>query len=307
MIGSMRELVEQAKSLPGKRVVIAAAQDEAALGAAVEAERIGLAEPLLVGVKAEIERTLEKLGAPKDKFEIVVKNEEMEAVGESVRLIREGRAHVLLKGKTKTGTLLKAVLDKERGLRTDRLLSDVFIFDCPFRREHRIMGVTDGGITPVPTLEQKVQITKNAVEAFHSLGYEKPKVAHLSAIETVSPGIQSTVDAAEIAGMYKKGELENCIVDGPLAFDLAVSKDAAEMKSFVSPVAGEADILIGPTIEASNILAKSLMYTAPFEPGHVIVGARAPVLICSRSESSEAKLNAIAFGCLMAHWQEETH
>ncbi len=300
MIKSIDELLKKAEELPSKTVAIAAAHDDAALEAAIEAKRKNIANSVLIGKKDEIEAMLEKLGVAKDFFEIIGREDDSEAVAEAVKLIREGSAHVLLKGKVKTGTLIKGVLDKDRGLRTGRLLSDIFIFDCPMKDEHRLMGITDGGLNLAPNMEQKAQIIKNAVEAFHRLGYGNPKVAVLSAVEVVNPDIQSTIDADGLAKMYKNGEFENCVVDGPLAMDLALSEKAAEIKGFESPVAGKADILVFPNIESANITAKALMYMLPFEPSHVIVGASAPVLIPSRSDSSEAKLNALAFGCMAA-------
>ncbi len=304
MIRSIKELLEKAESLPSKTVAIAAAHDDAALSAAVEAKQKNIADAILVGIKGRIEDKLSELGAPKNLFEIIDREDDAEAVAEAVRLIRDGRAHVLLKGKVKTGTLIKGVLDREKGLRTGRLLSDVFIFNCPIRGQNRIIGITDGGLNLLPDLKQKAEIIQNAVEAFHRLGYEEPKVAVLSAVEAVNPDLQSTVDAAELAKMYKQGEFKGCVVDGPLAMDLAISEEAARIKGFESQIAGKADILVFPNIESANITAKALMYMIPFEPSHVIVGATAPVLIPSRSDSSEAKLNAVAFGCIAAHRED---
>jgi phosphate butyryltransferase len=281
-------------------VAIAGAQDEVALEAAALAEESGLARCILVGDQHRIEAILWDMQRDPRDFQVVNRQELDDAVDVAVDLVREGQGHILMKGKVTSGDLLRAVLDRDRGLRTGRLLSDVFLFDSPLPGDPRLIGLTDGGINLAPDLEAKAQILRNAVEVFRTLGYEQPKVAVLSAIETVNPDLPSTVHAEELARRAREGVFGSCIVDGPLAVDLAVSPESARRKGVASEVAGEADILLFPSIEAANITAKALQYLVPFEPGHVVVGAAAPVLIPSRSESAEAKVNSVALGRLMA-------
>jgi phosphate butyryltransferase len=298
-IRSLEELVRRARSLPSRVVVIASAQDDVALEAAALAEEEGLARCVLVGDRRKIETLLLEMERDPKDFQIVDRPEPQEAVATSVELVREGHGHILMKGKITTGELLKEVLHRDRGLRTGSLLSDVFLFNSPLVGNPRIMGITDGGINLAPDLETKARILANAVEVFRALGYDRPKVAVLSAIEKVNPDLPSTVDAAELARRGAEGLFGSCEVAGPMAMDLALSVESARRKGVDSPVAGAADVLLFPTIEAANITAKALQYMVPFEPGHVVVGARAPVLIPSRSESAWAKVNAVAVGRLM--------
>jgi phosphate butyryltransferase len=291
--------VQKATALPTRIVAIAAAQDEVALEAAVTAEDEALARCILVGDRHRIEAVLWDLDRDPRDFQVINRQEMHEAVATSVELVRAGEAHILMKGKVTTADLLREVLDADRGLRTGRLLSDVFLFDSPLPGEPRLMGITDGGINLAPNVEEKGRILNNAVEVFRALGYERPKVAVLAAIEQVNPRMPSTVDAAELARQAREGRFGSCEVAGPLAMDLAISAESARRKGVESPVAGAADILLFPNIEAANITAKAIQYMVPFEPGHVVVGASAPVLIPSRSESARAKVNAVAVGRLM--------
>ena len=298
-IRSLEELVLRAKSLSSRVVVIASAQDEVALEAAALAEEEGLARCVLVGARRKIEAILLEMERDPKDFQIVDRPDPQGTVATSVELVREGHGHMLMKGKITTGELLREVLHRDRGLRTGSLLSDVFLFNSPLPGNPRVMGITDGGINLAPDLETKAGILVNAVDVFRALGYAKPKVAVLSAIEKVNPDLPSTVDAAELARRGAEGLFGSCEVAGPLAMDLALSKESARRKGVDSPVAGAADVLLFPTIEAANITAKALQYMVPFEPGHVVVGARVPVLIPSRSESARAKVNAVAVGRLM--------
>jgi phosphate butyryltransferase len=290
----MEELCRRARSLPTRIVVIAAAQDEVALEAAALAEQEGLARSILVGDQHRIESLLWELGRDPRDFQVVDRQELHEAVATSVALVREGEGHIVMKGKVTSAELLKEVLHRDRGLRTGRLLSDVFLFDSPLPGGPRLIGITDGGLNLAPDLEAKAQILLNGLGVFRSLGYEEPKVAVLSAIESVNPELGSTVDAAELARRAREGVFGRCVVEGPLAMDLALSSESARRKGVASRVAGAADLLLFPTIEAANITAKALQYMVPFEPAHVVVGASAPVLIPSRAESARAKANAVA-------------
>jgi phosphate butyryltransferase len=295
----LEEVVRKARSLPTRIVAIAGAQDQAALEAAALAEESGLARCILVGDQHRIEALLWDLDRDPKEFQVVNRQELHEAVSVAVELVREGQAHILMKGKVTSVDLLRAVLDPEEGLRTGRLLSDVFLFDSPLPDERRLIGITDGGINLAPDLEAKAQILSNAVEVFRILGYEEPKVAVLSAIEAVNADLPSTVDARELTSRAAQGAFGPCVVDGPLAMDLAVSGESARRKEVKSPVAGAADILLFPSIESANITAKALQYLVPFEPGHMVMGAAAPVLIPSRSERAQAKVNAVALGRIM--------
>ncbi|MBC7187679.1 MAG: bifunctional enoyl-CoA hydratase/phosphate acetyltransferase [Calditrichaeota bacterium] len=299
-IKSLDELLEAAKAAGKVRVAVAAAEDEAALSALYEADRVGLAEALLFGPEAEIRRVWDTIGGPfPQSMTLRPCVDEGEAVRAAVAAVRQGEADILLKGKTKTATLLKAVLDADSGLRTGRLLSDVFLCEDPRRTGNKLLMITDGGVTLAPDINQKVEIIQNAVEVAHALGMSRPRVALLSAVETVVPGLPSTVDAAIITKMWQRGQIKGCIVDGPLALDNAVSEEAARIKGISSEVAGKADILVCPGIEAANMLAKSTTYFAGFRLAHVIVGAKAPVLIPSRSDTADAKLMSVALGALV--------
>jgi phosphate butyryltransferase len=298
-VASLEALCRKARALPTRIVVIAAAQDEVALEAAAVAEEEGLARCILVGDEHKIEASLWDLERDPRGFQIVNRQEIQESVATAVDLVRGGEGHILMKGKVTTGDLLREVLHPERGLRTGRLLSDVFLFDSPLPGEPRLIGITDGGINLAPDLGAKAQILRNALAVFRTLDYEKPKVAILSAIEKVNPDLQSTLDGAELARMARGGEFGDCLVEGPLAMDLALSAESAERKGVESEVAGVADILLFPNIESANITAKAIQYMVPCEPGHMVVGAAAPVLIPSRAESARAKVNAVALGRLM--------
>jgi phosphate butyryltransferase len=298
-VKSLHDLTLRARALPTRIVVIAAAQDDVALEAAAMAEEEGLARCILVGDQHKIEALLWDLDRDPKSFQIVNRQELQEAVVTAVELVRNGEGHILMKGKVTTGDLLREVLHRDRGLRTGRLLSDVFLFDAPLPGDPRLMGITDGGINLAPDLEGKAEILRNALDVFRALDYERPRVAVLSAIERPNPDLQSTLDAVELARMGRGGAFGECEVEGPLAMDLALSAEAARRKGVTSKIAGKADVLLFPNIESANITAKAIQYMVPFEPGHVVVGAAAPVLIPSRAESARAKVNAVAVGRLM--------
>jgi phosphate butyryltransferase len=292
-------LVRKARSLPTRIVVIAAAQDDVALETAARAEDEGLARCVLVGDRGRIEALLWEQDRDPSSFQIVDCPELHDSVETSVGLVREGKGHILMKGKVTSADLLREVLNRDRGLRTGGLLSDVFLFDSPMEGGGRLLGITDGGINLAPDLETKAQILQNAVTVFRRLGYGEPKVAVLSAIEKVNPDLPSTVDGAELARRGREGQFGACQVAGPLAMDLALSAESARRKGVDTPVAGAADILLYPSIEAANIGAKTVQYLTGVDVGHVVVGAGAPVLIPSRAEDVRAKTHAVALGRLM--------
>jgi phosphate butyryltransferase len=279
-------------------VVVAAGHDPAALSALLEAERRGLAHGILVGDPGLIGPALDALPERLRHAEIVDAPDEASAVRRAVELVRSGEGQILLKGKTQTGTLLHAVLDRETGLRTGRLLSDCFLFECPCKDGVRLVCITDGGINLNPDLQVKRQILENAVELYNRLGFARPRVAVLSAVESVLPGHGPSMDAAALARMAHCGILTDCEVEGPLSLDLAISPEAVAKKGHKGDVAGRADILLCPEIVSANLLAKSTTYFAKLPLAHVIMGAAAPVLIPSRSDTPEAKMYSIALGAL---------
>ena len=279
-------------------VVVACGHDPAALRAIAMAEERGLARGLLVGDPGLIGPAIDALPSRLKDSEIVDAPDEETAVRKAVELVRNGEGKILLKGKTQTGTLMHAVLDREDGLRTGKLLSDAFLFEYPAKDGPRLVCVTDGGINLAPDLSAKRQILENAVSLYHCLGYARPRVAILSAVEAVLPGHPPSQDAAALTRMAHGGQIIDCEVEGPLSLDLAISPEAAAKKGHKGEVAGRADILLCPEIVSANLLAKSTTYFAGYGLAHVIMGAGAPVLIPSRSDTPEAKLFSIALGAL---------
>lgn len=299
MITNFDDLIKQTQTGAMVTVAIAAAADEAALTAMAEAHHQGIADGILFGNASKIKTLYQELVGEEVPFTIQDIDDDIQAAQAAVESIRSGRSQILLKGKIKTALLLKAVLDAEKGLRTNRLLSDVFLFETPKTLGQRLMIITDGGVTLKPDLKQKIELIENAVHVAHALGIEKPKVAVLSAVETINPNLASTQDAAILTKMNQRGQIKDCIIDGPLALDNAVSELAAQTKGIVSPVAGFADILLCSDIESANMLAKSTTYFANLRLGHVIMGSAAPVLIPSRADTSDSKLLSIAVGKLV--------
>ena len=274
------------------------AMDKTAVLAAYKAERLGIALPILIGEGAKIKELMAE-HATDMEAEVVEASSPEEAAAKAVSLAREGKAKVLLKGALRTDQFLRPALDRERGLRTDRLLSDVFFTEDPLHNRKKLIGMSDGGVNIAPDLAAKVQIVSNAIEAFHRLGVSRPKVALLAAVEVVNEKMPATVDAAEIRRMWERGEFPESTIEGPMALDIAVSRAAAEKKKYQSEIAGDVDIFIVPNIEAGNIFGKSFTYYMNLPVGHIIMGARVPLLIPSRTESDEDKLNSIALGCLV--------
>jgi phosphate butyryltransferase len=279
-------------------VVLACGHDPAALEALSLAEERGLARAILVGDPGLIGPALEKLPRRLQDAEIVDAPDEESSVAKAVELVRNRTGKVLLKGKTQTGTLLKAVLDRDNGLRTGKLLSDAFLFEYPAASGTRLVCITDGGINLSPDLQAKKQILENSVTLYHALGFPRPRVSVLSAVETVIPGHTPSQDAVALVKMAAAGQLMDCEVEGPLSLDLSLSEMAVQKKGHDGPVAGKADILLCPEIISANLLAKSTTYFAGYRLAHVIMGATAPVLIPSRSDSPEAKFYSIALGAM---------
>ncbi|MGE5577603.1 MAG: phosphate butyryltransferase [Syntrophothermus sp.] len=295
---SFREILQTSRSRGPKGIAVAAAADAEVLLALAAAKAEGLVEPILIGDEKEIRKTAEQVGYSLENDRIIAARDKASAARAAVQEVASGRAELLMKGLINTADLLRAVLDKEAGLRTGRLLSHVSVVEPA--GYGRLMLITDGGINIAPTLEEKVDITVNAVGVAHALGIAKPKVAILAALEQVNPKMPAAVDAAALSQMSRRGQIPGAIVDGPLALDNAINKEAAVHKGIDSPVAGEADILLAPNIEAGNILHKALVYFANVKAAGLVVGARAPIVVTSRAETHETKLHSIALAALVA-------
>ncbi len=274
-----------------KRVAVVAAQDEHTLEAVLRARQDKLVEPVLIGDKIKITEILKKLTTVEDcnlsSVEIINSNSDSESADTAVKLINEGKADFIMKGKLQTADLLKAVVNKENGLRTGRVMSHVAIMEIP--TYHKLIAITDGGMMMYPNYEEKRQIIENAAEVFLAFGYEMPKIAILSAVETVNPKMPETVDADLLKKMNMCGEIKNCIIEGPISYDLTMNKESAKIKGYESPITGDADILIVPNITAGNILAKALLESAKGTMAGMIVGAKVPIVLTSRGATSEEK------------------
>ncbi|RDU35183.1 phosphate butyryltransferase [Neobacillus piezotolerans] len=286
----LEALIGRAAENGKKTVAVAAAGDHEVLDAVCMATKRNLANFLLYGDRGQIESMIAP--PPDSSISIIHSPNPQKAAEEAVKAVSSGRANVLMKGNVQTSALLKAVLNKEFGLRTGKILSHTAAFEID--GYDRLIFVTDAGMNIAPDLEQKAGIIKNAVELANSLGIKNPKVAPLCAVETVNPAMQATLDAASLSAMNRRGQISGCTVDGPLALDNAVSLLAAEHKGISGDVAGKADILLVPTIETGNVLYKSLVYFAKARVGAVICGAKAPIILTSRSDSSESKLYSLA-------------
>lgn len=275
-----------------RRLAIAAAADERVLDAAVRAQAGGLVHPLLVGEESLIRELLARAGADWQSFEIIGAKSPEEAARRAVELARQGEADFLMKGNLNTSTILKAVLNKEWGLGSqDSVLSNMCVMEIP--AYHKLLTFTDGAILIQPNLEQKKQVVQNTVNALRAMGYEKPKVAVLSAIESANPKMPETMDAEALRQMYLNGELRNCVVDGPVAIDLAVDKASADCKGYRGPIAGEADLILVHNIVVGNALAKSLRLFAGAESVGMVIGAGVPIVLTSRSATTESKYLSI--------------
>ncbi len=298
MAKNFETLFKLAQEKGPKTMAVAVAQDEDVLGAIKLAYEKGIVDPILVGDKESIEKIAEKISFNIDGIQIVDEKDGVEATRKATAMVSSGKAQVLMKGLIDTSVIMKAVLDKEIGLRTDSIISHVAVFDVP--TYHKVFIVTDAAMIIAPDLNQKKQIIDNAVKLAHSLGIPEPKVAVLAAKEKVSPKMEATVHAKELADMNKAGEIKGCIVDGPLALDNAVSKESARIKGIDSVVAGDADILLAPDIEAGNVLYKALTFLANAKSAGLIVGTSRPIVLTSRADNEEAKLNSIVLATLMA-------
>ncbi|NLK43333.1 MAG: phosphate butyryltransferase [Tissierellia bacterium] len=298
MTKSFEDLLELAKAKGPKKISIACAEDKDVLSAVKNAVELKIAEPILVGDREKIIEVAEEIGFDLRGFEIIHEGDKVQASRIATSLVSSGKAHVLMKGLVDTSIIMKQVLDKEIGLRTGKVISHVAVFNVD--TYHKVFMVTDAAMNIAPDLNQKKEIIENAVVLAKALEIEKPKVAIIAAKEKVSPKMEATVHAKELAEMNQRGEILDCIVDGPFALDNAVSKESARVKGIESEVAGDADILLVPDIDAGNVLYKSLTFLGNAKSAGLIIGTKSPIVLTSRADNDEAKLNSIALAVLMA-------
>jgi phosphotransacetylase len=292
-------VLARCKSLAPVPTSVAYPCEESALAGAVEAGQKGLTQPILVGPVAKIQEIARKSRIDLDGAQLVDAPDSHAAASRAVELVRQGKAELLMKGSLHTDELLAAVVARETGLRTGRRISHVFIMDVP--TYHKVLIVTDAAINIAPTLEDKVDICQNAIDLVVSLRDTPPKVAILAAVETVNSKMQATLDAAALCKMAERGQITGGILDGPLAFDNAISKEAARTKKIDSEVAGDPDILLVPDLEAGNMLAKQLSFLADADSAGLVLGARVPIILTSRADSVRSRIASCAVAVLAAH------
>jgi phosphate acetyltransferase len=297
-------LIERAKAMTPAPCAVAHPCDESSLRGAVEAGQMGLLRPILVGPKARIKTLAAHMELDLSGCELVDAPHSEGSAETAVRLAREGKAEMLMKGSLHTDELMAAVVKRETGLRTSRRISHCFIMDVP--AIDRVVIITDAAVNIFPTLEDKVHIVQNAIDLATALGLEQPKVAILSAMETVNPKVQSTIEAAALCKMADRGQITGGLLDGPLALDNAIDLGAARIKKIESPVAGRADILVVPDLEAGNMLAKSLSFMADADAAGIVLGARVPVILTSRADSVQTRLASCAVAALVAKARRES-
>jgi len=295
-------LIERTRDLKALKTAVVHPVDEASLMGAIEAAREDLMEPVLVGPEAKIRRAADAAGIDIDGYPIVSTEHSHAAAERAVAMARAGEVEALMKGALHTDELMQAVVATETGLRTARRISHVFAIDAP--AYPRALFITDAAVNIYPTLPDKRDIVQNAIELVLALGIATPRVAILSAVETVSPEIRSTIDAAALCKMADRGQIVGGILDGPLGFDSAVSLEAARTKGIVSPVAGQADILVVPDLEAGNMLAKQLTYFAEAEMAGIVLGTRVPIMLTSRADNTLARLGSCAIALILARHRE---
>jgi phosphate acetyltransferase len=298
-----KRLIERAKALPPLPTAVAHPCDESSLSAAIDASRIGLIAPLLVGPEPRIKAVAEKYGLDLGGLEIIDSPNSHASAARAVELVRQGRAEALMKGSLHTDELLGEVVKKETGLRTGRRISQCFVMDVP--QHSQALIITDAAVNIAPTLEDKVDIVQNAIDLARSLGIADVRVAILSAMETVNPKVLSTIEAAALCKMADRGQITGAILDGPLALDNAISEEAARIKGIRSQVAGRANVLVAPDLEAGNMLAKSLSFLAQADAAGIVLGARVPVILTSRADSVTTRLASCAVAALVAQARRE--
>lgn len=293
------ELLLKVKECRRKKVAVAVAQDEPVLEAIREAKERGIADAILVGDKEKIQEIAASIGMDLSNYEIINEENPKKAALKAVELVHDRKADMLMKGLVDTATFLRSVLNKEVGLRTGKVMSHVAVFDID--KVDRLVFLTDVAFNTYPELKEKVQIISNAVEVAHACGIDCPKVAPVCAVEVVNPNMPATIDAAILSKMSDRGQIKGCVVDGPFSLDIALSEEAAHHKGVKnSEVAGKADILMLPNIETGNVMYKTLTYTSNSRNGGILVGTSAPVILTSRADSFETKVNSIALAAVVA-------
>ena len=298
MSKNFNDLLSKLKVAKRKKLSVAVAQDEPVLEAVKAAKERGIADAILVGNKEEIEKIATKIDMDLSDFEIIHEKDIKKAALKAIELVSSGVADMVMKGLVDTATFLRSVLNKEVGLRTGNLMSHVAVFEI--EGIDRLILLTDAAFNTYPDLKQKVQIINNSVMVAKSCGIENIKVAPICAVEVVNPDMPATVDAALLSKMSDRGQIKGCIVDGPLALDNALSEEAAHHKGITGSVAGRADILLLPNIDVANVMYKTLTYTSNTKNGGILVGASAPVILTSRTDSFETKVNSIALAALVS-------
>jgi phosphate acetyltransferase len=293
------ELLARCREIGAVPTAVAHPCDDVSLGGAVEAARLGIITPILAGPAERIRSVAKESGLDITRYEIIDAPHSHAAAAKAVEQIRLGRAELLMKGSLHTDELMSEVVTRETGLRTPRRISHVFVMDVP--TYHKVFAITDAAINIFPSLEDKVGILQNAIDFFVALGRERPKVAILSAVETINPKIPSTIEAAALCKMAERGQIEGAILDGPLAFDNAMSVEAAQIKKITSPVAGDPDILLVPDLEAGNMLAKNLTYLSRAQAAGIVLGARVPIILTSRADNERTRIASCAAAALYAH------
>ena len=294
-----QRLIDFCADLPDEPCAIVHPCDEPSLSGAIRAAQMGLIKPILVGPRARIAAAAAEAGLDITPYELIDTAHSHESAERGTQLVAEGRATMLMKGSLHTDELLGSVVARDSGLRTERRISHCFVMDVPLL--DRVVIIADAAINIFPTLAEKVDIVQNAIDLAHALGNPQPKVAILSATEAVNPKIQSTIEAAALCKMADRGQITGGLLDGPLALDNAVNLTAARIKKLDSPVAGRADILIAPDLEAGNMLAKSLSFMADADAAGIVVGARVPIILTSRADTLEARLASSAIAVLLVH------
>lgn len=296
---SFDEVIAKLKAQPNAaRMAVAAAGDEHTIEAVLNARAEGIVQPVLVGDKAAIDAALQKFGATVPEEDIYDVPDAAEAAKFAVQLVREGKADLLMKGKLDTSVMLKPVVNKETGLGKGGVMSHFTAFEI--KDYHKLLVAVDGGMVPYPTLEQKKAIIDNTVGTLRDLGYDEVKVGILACVEKINPKMPETVEADALKQMNQKGEITDCIVEGPISYDCAMSKEIADFKGFVSPVAGDADVLVAPNIHAGNIMGKMLTVTCGARMAGFIVGAKCPIVLTSRGSSPEEKYLSIVLATAAA-------
>jgi phosphate acetyltransferase len=297
-------LLAACKGLPPTPTAVAHPCDESSLTGALDAAKLGLIAPILVGPEARVRAVAQKHGLDLTGLEIVDSAHSVDSAAKAVALVREGRAEALMKGSLHTDELMGAVVRRETGLRTARRISHCFVLDVPGHENALI--ITDAAVNITPTLVDKIDIVQNAIDLAHALGMAEVRVAILSAMETVNPAVPSTVEAAALCKMADRGQITGAILDGPLALDNAIDLAAAKIKKIDSPVAGRANVLVVPDLEAGNMLAKSLTFLAGADAGGIVLGARVPIILTSRADSIVARLASCAVAVLVAKARRES-